>query len=219
MDSALGLGSVIKWYDFYIFATARSPRLWTSVFPATDPFVATISSLLAVTVGLFARPAGSILFGHFGDRIGRKSMLLLTLFLMGIPTALIGMLPTYQSVGVWAPIMLVALRIIQGLAIGGEWGGALLQLGTPAGALLSVGAFALTTQMPEGEFVSWGRRIPFLASIALVAFGLAFVERSRSSRIHYGQARKQDSSRPNCRALQATGEVPPHSSRRSRSHS
>jgi MFS family permease len=181
-------------------------------FPATDPFVATISSLLTVTVGLFARPVGSILFGHFGDRIGRKSMLLLTLFLMGIPTALIGMLPTYQSVGVWAPIMLVALRIIQGLAIGGEWGGAVLlavehasherksvfgslpQLGTPAGVLLSVGAFALATQMPEGEFVAWGWRIPFLASIALVALGLAvrwkisespeFIAAKRENKIH-----------------------------------
>ncbi|WP_139025023.1 MFS transporter [Bradyrhizobium sp. STM 3843] len=185
------LGSVIEWYDFYIFGTAAALVFGQLFFPATDPFVATISSLLTVTVGLFARPVGSILFGHFGDRIGRKSMLLLTLFLMGIPTALIGMLPTYQSVGVWAPIMLIVLRIIQGLAIGGEWGGAVLmavehashdrksvfgslpQLGTPAGVLLSVGAFALASRMPEGEFVAWGWRIPFLTSIALVAFGLA----------------------------------------------
>ena len=205
------LGSVIEWYDFYIFGTAAALVFGRLFFPATDPFVATISSLLTVTVGLFARPVGSILFGHFGDRIGRKSMLLLTLF-DGDSDGIDQMLPTYQSVGVWAPIMLVALRIIQGLAIGGEWGGAVLlavehasherksvfgslpQLGTPAGVLLSVGAFALATQMPEGEFVAWGWRIPFLASIALVALGLAvrwkisespeFITAKRENKIH-----------------------------------
>lgn len=184
------LGSTIEWYDFYIFGTAAALVFGKLFFPASDPFVATIASLLTITVGTFARPLGSILFGHFGDRIGRKSMLLVTLFLMGIPTALVGLLPTYTQIGVWAPMLLVGLRIVQGLAIGGEWGGAILmsvehaspgqrsffgalpQLGTPAGMMLSVGVFALVSQMPESDFLSWGWRVPFLVSIFLVIFGL-----------------------------------------------
>lgn len=177
------LGSAIEWYDFYIFGTAAALVFGKLFFPSSDPFVATIASLLTITVGTFARPLGSILFGHFGDRLGRKSMLLLTLFLMGIPTALIGLLPTYASIGVWAPMLLVMLRIVQGLAIGGEWGGAVLmcvehasdgkksvfgslpQMGTPGGMMLSVGAFALVSQLPESSFMTWGWRLPFLASI------------------------------------------------------
>lgn len=185
------IGSAIEWYDFYIFGTAAALVFGKLFFPSSDPFVATISSLLTITVGLFARPVGSILFGHFGDRLGRKSMLLLTLFLMGIPTALVGLLPTYSQIGIWAPLLLVVLRIIQGLAIGGEWGGAVLmsvehatkgkrsifgslpQMGTPAGMLLSVGAFSLASQLPESDFLSWGWRVPFLVSIVLVVFGFA----------------------------------------------
>jgi MHS family shikimate/dehydroshikimate transporter-like MFS transporter len=206
------VGSAIEWYDFYVFGTAAALVFGRLFFPSSDPFVATISSLLTFTVGSFARPLGSILCGHYGDRIGRKSMLLLTLFLMGVPTALIGLLPTYASIGIWAPILLVILRITQGLAIGGEWGGAVLmavehasdkkrsvfgsvaQIGTPAGVLLSVGAFALASKMPEAEFLSWGWRVPFLASIVLVGFGLVvrwkiaespeFVAAQRDGKIH-----------------------------------
>lgn len=184
------IGSAIEWYDFYVFGTAAALVFGRLFFPSSNPFVATMSSLLTFAVGSFARPIGSVLFGHFGDRIGRKSMLLLTLFLMGVPTALIGALPTYAAIGIWAPILLVCLRILQGLAIGGEWGGAVLmavehathekrsifgsipQMGTPAGVLLSVGAFALASKIPEDDFLAWGWRIPFLASIVLVVFGM-----------------------------------------------
>ncbi len=138
---------------------------------------------------------GAAVFGHFGDRVGRKAMLMLSLFMMGIPTALIGLLPTFASIGAAAPILLVALRIVQGLAIGGEWGGAVLlavehadgprrslfgsfpQMGIPGGVILSIGAFALASLLPESDFQAWGWRLPFLFSILLVVFG--FVARRR----------------------------------------
>jgi MHS family shikimate/dehydroshikimate transporter-like MFS transporter len=184
------IGSIIEWYDFYIYGTAAALVFGKLYFPSSDPKVATLAALLSFAVGLFARPVGAILFGHFGDRIGRKSMLLFTLFLMGIPSALIGLVPTYASIGIWAPVILVLLRITQGLAIGGEWGGAVLmavehapggrrgifgampQIGVPAGVLLSVGAFSLVSLMPEADFLAWGWRLPFLASVLLVFFGL-----------------------------------------------
>jgi MHS family shikimate/dehydroshikimate transporter-like MFS transporter len=189
--ASAAMGSAIEWYDFYLFGTAATLVFGKLFFPASDPFVATIASLLTITVGTFARPFGSILFGHFGDRLGRKSTLLVTLFLMGAPTAAIGLLPTYASLGVWAPILLVTLRIVQGIAVGGEWGGAVLmcvehasdgrrsifgsmpQMGTPLGMMLSVGAFALVSRLDEASFMSWGWRLPFLASIVLVGFGFA----------------------------------------------
>jgi metabolite-proton symporter len=193
------IGSVIEWYDFYIYGTAAALVFGKLFFPASDPAVATLASFLTFAVGLFARPFGGIVFGHFGDKIGRKSMLMLSLFLMGAPTVLIGLLPTYQSVGFWAPALLVILRVVQGFALGGEWGGAVLmavehapsnrrslfgslpQIGVPGGVLLSIGAFALVSRMPESDFLAWGWRIPFLASFILVAFGLAVRWRLRES--------------------------------------
>ncbi len=184
------IGSIIEWYDFYIYGTAAALVFGKLFFPASDPAVGTLASLLTFAVGLLARPVGSIVFGHFGDRLGRKSMLMLSLLLMGAPTVLIGLLPTYNSIGVWAPICLVVLRIIQGFALGGEWGGAVLmavehaptgkrglfgsfpQLGVPGGVLLSLGAFALTSQLPEADFLAYGWRLPFLASAVLVVFGI-----------------------------------------------
>lgn len=184
------IGSIIEWYDFYIYGTAAALVFGKLFFPASDPAVGTLASLLTFAVGLLARPVGSIVFGHFGDRLGRKSMLMLSLLLMGAPTVLIGLLPTYDSIGVWAPICLVVLRIIQGFALGGEWGGAVLmavehaptgkrglfgsfpQLGVPGGVLLSLGAFALTSQLPEADFLAYGWRLPFLASAVLVIFGI-----------------------------------------------
>lgn len=202
------VGSIIEWYDFYIYGTAAALVFGRLFFPASDPAVGTLASLLTFAVGLLARPVGSIIFGHFGDRLGRKSMLMLSLLLMGVPTVLIGLLPTYSSIGVWAPVCLVILRIIQGFALGGEWGGAVLmavehaptgkrglfgslpQLGVPGGVLLALGAFALVSQLPEEDFLTYGWRLPFLASALLVIFGIVMrwridespeFEQSRSS--------------------------------------
>jgi MFS transporter, MHS family, shikimate and dehydroshikimate transport protein len=183
-------GSIIEWYDFYIYGTAAALVFGRLFFPASDPNVSTLAAFVTFAIGLFARPLGGIIFGHFGDRIGRKSMLLISLVMMGVPTVLIGVLPTYQSIGYWAPLSLVVLRVVQGLALGGEFGGAVLmavehssqttrsifgslpQLGVPGGVLLSTGAFALVSRMGEADFLAWGWRIPFLAGAILVIFGI-----------------------------------------------
>ncbi|TCV92656.1 MFS transporter [Biostraticola tofi] len=183
------VGSIIEWYDFVIYGTAAALVFNTLFFPSVDPAVGVILSMGTYAVGYFSRPLGGVLFGHFGDRFGRKSMLTLTLMIMGIGTFLIGCLPTYASVGIWAPLMLIVLRFVQGLGIGGEWGGSvalavehappsrrglvgsLVQLGYPLGVLLSTGAFALVSLLPQESFISWGWRIPFLLSIVLVFVG------------------------------------------------
>jgi MFS family permease len=158
-------------------------------FPTFDPLIGTVAAFGTYAVGFVARPIGGAIIGHFGDRVGRKTMLVTTLFIMGIGTFLIGCLPTYNEVGIWAPIMLVVLRFVQGVAIGGEWSGAvimviehagnrrgfwgsLVQVGFPAGVAGSTGIFALMTQLSEESFLSWGWRVPFLVSIVLVLVGL-----------------------------------------------
>jgi len=183
------LGTVIEWYDFLIYATAAALVFNQAFFPTFDPLAGTLAALGSYAVGFLARPLGGALFGHFGDRLGRKSMLVLTLFIMGLSTFLIGLLPTYQSVGVLAPILLIALRVVQGIGLGGEWGGASLivlehapaarrgfyasfvQIGFPVGLVLASLAFALASKLPSAEFLAWGWRIPFLISIALLALG------------------------------------------------
>jgi MHS family shikimate/dehydroshikimate transporter-like MFS transporter len=159
-------------------------------FPNFDPLVGTLLAYTTFFVGFISRPIGGIIFGHYGDRIGRKTVLVLTILIMGIATFLIGCLPTYASVGIWAPVMLLVLRIFQGIGIGGEWGGAVLmavehspagrrgfygswpQIGVPAGLLLSSGMVYLLSYLPEADFFSWGWRIAFLISAVLVAVGL-----------------------------------------------
>jgi MHS family shikimate/dehydroshikimate transporter-like MFS transporter len=183
------LGTIIEWYDFLIYATAAALVFNQAFFPTFDPLAGTLAALGSYAVGFLARPLGGALFGHFGDRLGRKSMLVLTLFIMGVSTFLIGLLPTYQSIGVFAPILLIALRIVQGIGLGGEWGGASLivlehapaakrgfyasfvQIGFPVGLVLASLAFALTTKLPNADFLAWGWRIPFLVSIVLLALG------------------------------------------------
>ncbi len=120
------VGTTIEWYDFFIFGTATALVFNKQFFPSFDPAVATLASFSTFAVGLFARPLGALLFGHFGDRVGRKKMLVVSLFLMGVPTTLIGLVPTYEQIGLWAAVILVVIRICQGIAIGGEWGGAVL---------------------------------------------------------------------------------------------
>jgi MHS family shikimate/dehydroshikimate transporter-like MFS transporter len=186
------VGTIIEWYDFLIYGTAAALVFNKLFFPTIDPTAGTLAALATYAVGFLARPLGGALFGHFGDRIGRKSMLMLTMMVMGAGTFLIGLLPTYNQIGIWAPILLIVLRFIQGLGLGGEWGGAslmvlehapanrrgfygsLVQVGFPLGLVTSSGIFALVTKMPEAEFLAWGWRIPFLISIVLVGLG-AFI--------------------------------------------
>ena len=185
------IGTAIEFFDFYIYATAAVlvfPRLF---FPASDPASATLASLATFAIAFLARPIGSALFGHFGDRIGRKTTLVAALLTMGISTVLIGVLPTYQTIGLAAPLLLALCRFGQGLGLGGEWGGAVLlaienappgrrawygmfpQLGAPVGFICSAGIFLLlSNQLTDAQFFSYGWRIPFLASAALVVVGL-----------------------------------------------
>lgn len=183
------VGSIIEWYDFVIYGTAAALVFNHLFFPSVDPAIGVILSLGTYAVGYFSRPLGGVIFGHFGDKIGRKAMLTLTLIIMGLGTFLIGCLPTYQQIGIWSPILLILLRFVQGLGIGGEWGGSvalavehapkgkrgfigsLIQLGYPLGVLLSTGVFTMVTLLPQESFMSWGWRIPFLVSIVLVFFG------------------------------------------------
>ncbi len=183
-------GTIIEWYDFLIYATAAALVFNQAFFPTFDPLAGTLAALGSYAVGFLARPLGGALFGHFGDRLGRKSMLVVTLFVMGLSTFLIGLLPTYASIGVFAPILLIALRIVQGIGLGGEWGGASLtvlehapvdkrglyasfvQIGFPVGLVLASLAFALATKLPSADFAAWGWRLPFLASSVLLLVGI-----------------------------------------------
>jgi len=185
------IGTTIEFFDFYIYATAAVLVFPHLFFPSGDPASATLQSLATFALAFFARPIGSALFGHFGDRVGRKATLVAALLTMGGSTVLIGLLPTYASIGVLAPALLALCRFGQGLGLGGEWGGAVLlatenappgkrawygmfpQLGAPIGFLCSTGVFLLLTEcLDEAQFLAWGWRIPFLASALLVLVGL-----------------------------------------------
>jgi MHS family shikimate/dehydroshikimate transporter-like MFS transporter len=189
------VGTTIEWYDFFLYGTAAALVFNRLFFPTFDPLTGTLAAFGTYAVGFVARPIGGIVIGHFGDRIGRKSMLVLTLMIMGLSTFLIGLLPTYQHLGPWSAVALVLLRIAQGFGVGGEWGGAVLmavehaparsrgfygswpQTGVPMGLLLSTAVFAIFARMPQDEFLSWGWRVPFLISIVLV--GVGFLIRMR----------------------------------------
>jgi MHS family shikimate/dehydroshikimate transporter-like MFS transporter len=186
---ASSIGTIIEWYDFLIYGTAAALVFNKLFFPADDPLMGTLAALGSAAVGFFARPFGGAFFGYLGDRLGRKSMLLVTLLIMGLGTFAIGLLPTYQQIGIWAPILLIALRILQGIGLGGEWGGAslmvlehapkhrrgfcgsLVQVGFPIGLILSAAVYGAVSKLPEDAFLSWGWRIPFLSSVVLVALG------------------------------------------------
>jgi MFS transporter, MHS family, shikimate and dehydroshikimate transport protein len=186
------IGTAIEWYDFFIYGTAATLVFGQLFFSSEfSPLAATLSSVATFAVGFVARPLGGLVFGHFGDKLGRKAMLVLTLNMMGIATFLVGLMPTYEQIGILAPLLLVLLRIVQGLGVGGEWGGAALmaveyapddkrgyfgswpQMGVPAGLLLATGVFfGVAAVLPEEQFLTWGWRIPFLLSIVLVGVGL-----------------------------------------------
>lgn len=186
------VGTTIEWYDFFLYGTAAALIFNKLFFPAFDPLTGTLAAFATYAVGFLARPLGAVVFGHYGDRIGRKSMLLATLLLMGVPTTLIGLIPTYESIGYGAAVLLVLMRFLQGMAVGGEWGGAALmavehapagrkaffgslpQAGVGAGLILSSLAMGAVSQLPESDLLSWGWRLPFLASVVLLAVG-AFI--------------------------------------------
>lgn len=183
-------GSTIEWFDFFLYGTAAALVFDELFFPSDDPFVSLMLSYLTFSLTFFIRPLGGVVFSHIGDRIGRKKTLIITLTLMGGATMLIGLLPTYDSVGILAPILLIVLRIVQGLGIGGEWGGALLlayeyapenrrglfgsvpQMGITSGMLLASLALTLMSLLPDDQFTTWGWRVPFVGSVLLVLLGL-----------------------------------------------
>ncbi|MGC5019348.1 MFS transporter [Micromonospora sp. DT47] len=185
------IGTTIEWYDFFLYGSAAALVFNKVFFPGFDPLVGTILAFATYAVGFVARPLGGLVFGHFGDKVGRKKMLVLSLLIMGIATFAIGLLPTYSAVGLLAPILLVVFRLLQGFAVGGEWGGAILivaehgeaerrgfwsswpQAGVPGGSLLAVGVlFLLASTMDDAAFEAWGWRVPFLLSALLVVVGL-----------------------------------------------
>lgn len=184
------IGTTIEWYDFFLYGTAAALVFNRLFFPTIEPHAGTMAAFATYAVGFFARPFGGVIFGHFGDKIGRKSMLVTTLMMMGVATALIGVLPTYEQAGLLAPALLVLLRFVQGLGVGGEWGGAVLmavehghagrrglqaswvQAGVPVGLLLATVAFHLCSSLPEQSFLSWGWRVPFLLGALLMGVGL-----------------------------------------------
>jgi metabolite-proton symporter len=184
------IGTTIEWYDFQVYGLAAGLIFSTQFFPNVDPVAGTLLSFATFAVGFLARPIGAIIFGHMGDRLGRKSTLIATFLLTGVATLLVGCLPNYASIGVFAPILLVVLRLLQGIGLGGEWGGAVLvmteseaqsrrgllgslpQLGSPAGLVIATLVFATITAVTTPEqFTAWGWRLPFLLSLALVVVG------------------------------------------------
>ncbi|MGE7685903.1 MFS transporter [Peribacillus simplex] len=184
------VGSSIEWFDYFLYGTVSALVFNQLFFVNEDPTIGLLLSYASFALAFFIRPFGGVIFSHIGDRIGRKKTLVLTLSLMGVATFGMGLLPTYQAVGIWAPILLITLRLVQGLGIGGEWGGALLlaveyapaekrglfgaipQMGVTIGMLLGTIALSIMTQLPENAFITWGWRIPFIFSALLVFFGL-----------------------------------------------
>ena len=184
------IGTTIEWYDFFLYGSAAALVFNKLFFPEFDPLTGTLLAFATYALGFVARPVGGVVFGHFGDRIGRKRLLMLSLVLMGVATIFIGLLPTYAQVGIWAPIGLIALRLVQGFAVGGEWGGAVLmaaehgdaarrgfwaswpQAGVPAGNLLAAAVLAIMAAVQsEADFLDWGWRVPFILSALLVVVG------------------------------------------------
>ncbi|MEV0050139.1 MFS transporter [Saccharopolyspora shandongensis] len=183
-------GTALEWYDYFIYGTAAALVFPALFFPALDPVIGVIASLVTFALGFVARPVGAVIFGHIGDRLGRRAALIGTVTLMGVATGLIGLLPSYQTIGIAAPIILAVLRLLQGISAGGEWTGAALlaiehappeqrgryaavpQLGSPTATLVSSGVFAVLTLLPEEMFQSWVWRVPFLAAFVLLAIAL-----------------------------------------------
>lgn len=203
------MGSTVEYYDFILYATASAVVFNRLFFTNLDPTVGTIAAFATLAIGYIVRPIGGLLFGHFGDRFGRKRMLILSLIVMGMASTLIGVLPTQPMVGVLAPILLILLRVVQGLSMAGEWGGAaimamehaderkrgaasaVIAAGAPMGSLLASGALALFSMLPDDQFLTWGWRVPFLLSAVMVAIALWIRMRVDESPL-FLQARQRD---------------------------
>ena len=219
------IGSVVEWYDFLLYGTASALVFNVLFFPELSSAAGTIAAFGTLAVGYLARPLGGVVFGHFGDRIGRKRMLVASILLMGLSTLGIGLLPTFDQIGIWAPILLIALRLVQGFAVGGEWGGAVLmtlehagagrrglwssvaQIGSPAGLLLSTAAFSLVAALPEEQFLSWGWRLPFIATVVLIGVGL-FIRLGVAESPVFAQAEARTADRPKAPILTLMREQP-----------
>jgi MFS family permease len=189
--TASAIGTSIEWYDFFLYGVAAATVFPQKFFPGSDPFIGTLLSFSTYFVGFAARPLGAVIFGHYGDRVGRKALLIVTMTMMGLATVGIGLVPSYATIGMWGAILLTIGRVLQGLSVGGAWSGSVLlagewtspksrgfttsfaQFGAPAGMVLANGALAIMTMLTsEEQFLAWGWRIPFLASILLVFVGL-----------------------------------------------
>lgn len=208
---ASSVGSALEWYDFFIYGTAAALVFGELFFPKLDPASATLASFATFGVGFFARPFGGLVFGHLGDKLGRKPVLVITLLLVGVGTFLIGLLPTYEQVGVLAPVLLVLLRLVQGFGAGAEYGGAVLlavehappgkrgffgswaPIGVTAGLLLAAGVFALVDALLSKEdFLAWGWRVPFLLSVVLIGFGIFIRAQVQESPVFQEAAQKRE---------------------------
>src|SRR5262247_893214 len=184
------IGTTIEWYDFFLYSIVTGLVFAKLYFPHSDPLVGTLEAFAIYAVGFVARPIGAAIFGHYGDRIGRKSTLIMTLMLMGIATFLVALVPTYESIGIWGAVILTILRFVQGIGVGGEWGGSVLlsmewsrthhqrgfiaswpQFGVPCGLFLANLAVYVFSTISGDQFASWGWRIPFILSIVLVGIG------------------------------------------------
>jgi MFS family permease len=184
------IGSTVEWFDFYIYSIASASVFNVLFFPNLGTTVGTLVAFATIAIGYLIRPLGGVIYGHFGDRIGRKKMLVSSIVLMGVSTMLVGLMPTYAQVGLWAPLLLMALRMLQGLAVAGEWGGGLLMtlehagpgrrglwscvigMGMCSGLLLGTAAFGFVSHMPDSQLLTWGWRVPFLAAVLLIGIGL-----------------------------------------------
>src|SRR5690554_6234828 len=202
------IGTTLEYYDFLLYGVAAAIVFPKIFFVSLDPLAATLSSFATFAVGYFARPLGAVVFGHYGDRIGRKNVLVVTLVLMGLASVMIGLLPTYQQIGIVAPILLVLMRLLQGVAIGGEWGGAtlmsmehakkrgrgfavsLVSAGGPTGAVLGTLVMTPFTLLPNDQFLAWGWRVPFLISVLLMVVGL-MIRMKVTETPEYEEARKK----------------------------
>ena len=220
------IGTTIEWYDFFLYGFAAPLVFAPLFFPSADPISGTLLAFATFAVGFVARPIGGIVFGHFGDRVGRKRLLMLSLVMMGLSTVLIGLLPTYARIGIWAPVALVVLRVVQGFAVGGEWGGAVLmaaehgdsrrrgfwaswpQIGVPAGNLLAIAALAAVTGLlSHDDFLGWGWRLPFLLSAILILVGW-YIRSSVSESVAFEDALAEAEAPPKLPAMDVVRERP-----------
>ncbi len=205
------IGTTIEWYDFFIYGTAAALVFNQLFFPSLAPLTGTLAAFATFSAGFLARPLGGVIFAHFGDKIGRKPMLVWSLLLMGVATLLIGVLPGFSTLGLWAPIILVTLRVMQGIGVGGEWGGAVLmavehapdnrrgfygswpQVGVPAGLLVGTATFAIiSASVTDAQFLAWGWRLPFLFSAVLIILGLFIRLRISESPVFEEEMKKKE---------------------------